>query len=200
MPRSLARGTVKPPRALTKLGEGHEGEPAGGRQGNGQHWGCHQVQTTEWGAVLNRHPTGSVSGAIHVFTTFPLPPPPFSSIRNHHPKRVRPAQTLCPPPAQPLRRRLLQVPGRQVQEGGSQGPGPPHPLPKAAQPATAPHSHTPFPGLGPPRQMQPPGTGAPQPSPQVQQRATQGHTQEKQLPSTHLPSGRRGSAGRGKNH
>lgn len=59
--------------------------------------------------------------------------------------------------------------------------------------ATAPQSHTPFPSPGPEQTLAPAPRSCPPPSPQVQQ----GATQEKHLPSRHLPSGQR-ERGKGK--
>lgn len=128
-----------------------------------------------------------------------MPPPRalptrLSSTGNHYPKRVKSVQTHSHAATLSLSSSVSQ---RAVSPGG-RWPGRLHPPPKAEPRVTAPRSPTPFPGPGPHR-AQPPGTEvAHHPLSQGPARATGGHTQEKQLPSRHLPSGRRRGEGRGK--
>lgn len=187
---------VKPLQALPKLGESQEWEPAGGQQGNGQHWGCDRAQTTEGeGGVLKTRPTRSVSGARHAATKFPPPTTSSSSSVNHHSQRARPAQTHCPPPTHHpsnLKQRLFRVPGQRVQEGGSHVPH----MYLLRQPHRPRHHATPhaFPGS---RSTADPGARAQKfPQPQGPRRATQDPSQ---MPSRHLPSARRGRKGRRSN-
>ena len=161
--------------------------------------GCLKGQVTELGSGgCCPEQAGMFQGLVNASTTRPLPTP-FSSTMNHYPKErgqlrhTAPRSYICSHPSD-LRWQLLHVPGQRVQEGGGQVGSICSQRQHTA--GRSPHRATRPSRVQVHRRPRPPGPrSCPPPSPQVQQGATQGHTQEKHLPGRHLPSGQRGSEG-----